>query len=314
MGVVGRAAAASPPAVRLGLLQFGTVQWVADVIQRHGLDAAHGFALATAPLANTDAGRIALMAGSADVVVSDWLFAASQRAAGTALCFAPFSSSNGGVMVRADSAATSLADLAGKRLGVAGGPTDKSWIVVQAAARKQGLDLAAAARVNYAAPPLLEAKLGQGELDAVLTYWNFAARLEAQGGREIVSVAECERALGLPGDTAMVGYVFREDWAAANRAALDGFLAASHDAEALLIASGAEWRAVRPLMKAPGEALFDALRARFAAGVVPADATAAQERDAGRLLAVLNETGGARATDGLAALPAGLYWRAGNAA
>jgi NitT/TauT family transport system substrate-binding protein len=307
-------ATAAPATVRLGLLQFGTVQWIADVIRRHALDTAHGIVLSTAPLANTEAGRIALMAGGADVVVSDWLFAASQRAGGTKLCFAPLSSATGGAMARADSPLRSLADLRGRRLGVAGGPADKSWVLVQAAARKQGLDLATAAHVNYGAPPLLEAKLLQGELDAVLTYWNFAARLEAQGAREVVSVADCERQLGLTGDTAMVGYVFHETWAAANRTALDGFLAASYEAEQALAHSDTEWQAVRPLMNAPGDALFARLKARFLAGIVPPGTRPQQERDAARILAILNETGGTRAAGGITALPAGLFWRTGNEA
>ena len=300
--------------MRLGLLQFGTVQWIVDVIRRHALDTAHGFALSTSPLANTEAGRIALMAGGADVVVSDWLFAASQRAGGIKLRFAPLSSAVGGVMARAESPLRSLADLRGRKLGVTGGPADKSWILVQAAARRQGFDLAAAARVNYGAPPLLEAKLLQGELDAVLTYWNFAARLEAQNAREVVSVADCERLLGLPGNTAMLGYVFHEDWAEANRAALDGFLAASSEAEQKLAHSDAEWQAIRPLMNAPGDALFARLKARFLAGIVPPGTWSEQERDAARILAILNETGGARAAGGIMTLPPGLFWRTGNEA
>jgi len=309
----GAARAATPGAqVRLGVLQFGTVQWIADTIRRHALDAAHGFALDPAPLANTEAGRIALMAGGADVVVSDWLFAANQRTAGTKLCFVPLSSAVGGVMVRGPSPLNDLAGLKGRKLGVAGGPTDKSWIVVQAAARQRGLDLTT--QVNYAAPPLLEAKLLQGELDAVLTYWNFAARLEAQGAREIVSVAGCERQLGLPGGAAMVGYVFHEDWARSSHGALDGFLAASHGAEQALAGSDAEWQAIRPLMNAPSDALFARLKARFLAGIVPTDAHEAQERDTARLLAILNETGGTRATGGLTTLPPGLFWRTGDGA
>jgi NitT/TauT family transport system substrate-binding protein len=70
------------------------------VIRRHRLDAAHGFTLATVPLASTDASRVAIMAGQADIVVLDWPFVAVQRGAGTKLCFAPFSSSSGGIMVR----------------------------------------------------------------------------------------------------------------------------------------------------------------------------------------------------------------------
>ena len=76
------AGAGTAAPLRLGVLQFGTVQWVADIIRRHGLDQAHGVALETVTLANNDAGRVALMAQAADIVVSDWFFVASQRSAG----------------------------------------------------------------------------------------------------------------------------------------------------------------------------------------------------------------------------------------
>jgi NitT/TauT family transport system substrate-binding protein len=294
------ATGAAPP-VRLGTLQFGTVQWVADIIHRHDLDTQHGFALQTTTLANTDAGRVSLMAGASDIVLSDWPFVAAQRASGTNLSFAAFSCSSGGIMTAADSPIRTLADLRGTRLGIAGGPADKSWLVVQAAARLQGIDLATAVHPAYGAPPLLGAKLQQGELDAVLTYWNFAAKLEAAGYREAIPVADCIRALGISPQISMVGFVFHQDWAEANRSAIDGFLAAVRDAESLLVASDTEWTAIRPLMDAGDDALFDRLRQRFVAGITCAD-TDEQLRGATRLIAILRESGG------LDSLPPNVFW------
>jgi NitT/TauT family transport system substrate-binding protein len=305
-------AAPSPPEVRLGILQFGTVQWVADVIRRHALDRRHGFALDTVTLANTDAGRISLMAGGSDVVASDWPFVAVQRAAGTKLCFAPFSSSSGGIMTGPQSSIRTLADLRGRKLGVVGGPVDKSWLIVQAAGHAtQNIDLAAAAEVVYGAPPLLDAKLRQGELDAVLTYWNFAADLESTGFRQAVSVTECAAALGISPRISLVGFVFHEDWANANRTAIDGFLGAVDDAEALLAQSDDEWRAIRPLMNATSDTLFGRLRDRFREGVAHEDA-GGQAKAAEKMFAVLHDTGGSRATGGIDMLPPGVFWPVGT--
>jgi NitT/TauT family transport system substrate-binding protein len=303
------AGAAAAAMVRLGLVQFGTAQWLAAVMRRHRLDAAHGVALQTAVLANTDAGRVALMAGSADVVVTDWPFAAAQRAAGTPLCFSPFSTALGGVMVPAASPIRGLADLTGKHLGVAGGPLDKSWLLVKAAAKQSaGIDLASVAHVAYGAPPLLDAKLMQGELDAVLTFWTFAARLEAAGYREATSVADCAALLGLPRTLPLVGFVFHESWARANRDAIDGFLAAVSDAERIMASSDAEWDALRPLMNAPDAALAEALKRRFLAGIASSPTAAEQKRVAAGVLEVLLRTGGPRAAAGLKTLPEGLFW------
>jgi NitT/TauT family transport system substrate-binding protein len=305
-GVPGWARAAS--GVRLGVLQFGTVQWVGDVIQRHGLDSAHGFALATVTLANNDAGRVALMASAADVVVTDWMFVAGQRAAGTKLCFAPFSGSTGGIMVATASPIRSLADLAHRKLGVAGGSVDKSWLIVRAAAKASaGIDLSDAAEVVYGAPPLLNAKLMQGELDAVLTFWNFAARLEAAEYRQVISVDDCARGLGLPAAMSLVGFVFHEDWATRNPDAINGFLAAAAAADDMLATSDPEWQLIRPLMNAPEDALFQRLKRRFVEGVSHPTAQA-QERAATQLFDVLLRTGGAQATSGLQQLPPGIFW------
>lgn len=308
--VVG-AGGAELPVLKLGVLQFGTVQWVAEIIRRHGLDRAHGFALEQVVLANTDAGRVAMMARSADIVVSDWFFVANQRDAGTLLNFAPFTSASGGLMVPDASPIRSLADLKGRRLGVAGGPVDKAWLVFRAAAREMAqLDVAAAAQIVYGAPPLLNAKLRQGELDAVLTFWNFAARLEAEGCREIVSIAACGQALGLPERLSLIGFVFHEAWARQQRALLAGFLAAVAEAEQRLAKEEADWQMIRPLMDAPEDALFERLRQRFRDGVDHPTAEA-QLAAAERLFAILLRTGGRRATGDLEKLPEGIFWRAG---
>ncbi len=305
-------ARAAPP-IRLGALQFGSLRWLVATMQRHGLDAKYGFAAALRPLANNAAGDIALLGEAVDVIVADWLFAAGRRAAGTPLCFAPLSGALGGIMVPSGSPIGALADLRGKRLGVAGGPEDKSWLLVRAAGRRMtGRDTAEAARPIYAAPPLLAAKLRQGELDAALIYWPYAARLRAEGYREAIAVADCAAALGLPRRLPLVGFVFREGWAEANRQRLDGLLAAAAEASRVLAADPAEWTALRPLLDARSDAEVAALRDAFAAGILSDPPDRARDLIA-RMMAVLRETGGPRAVAGLASLPPGLIWKPSDA-
>jgi NitT/TauT family transport system substrate-binding protein len=295
--------------VRLGVLAFGTVQWVASVIQAHGLDRAHGFALVTNPLANGAGAKVALLGDAADIIVSDWLFVGTERAQGLELRFAGFSAASGAVMLGRNSPVQSLKDLAHRRLGVAGGPYDKSWMIVRAAARRQGIDLAQAADVVYAAPPLLNAKLEQGGLDAVLTYWNFAAALEVADLRPLTTVSACAEALGLPAHPPLIGYVFKQAWAERNRPLIDGFLAASAAAEDLLTRSDTAWDAIRPLMHADDDRLFLRLRDGFRAGIVHAG-PAAEAAAANRLFGILHELGGDAATGGLDRLPDGVFWAA----
>jgi len=311
----GTAMAAGPspvarPTVRLGVLAFGTVRWVASVILSRGLDRAQGIALKTETLANNDSAKVALLGDSADIIGSDWLFVGAERARGLKLSFAPFSSASGAIVLGRHSAIRSFKDLTGKRLGIAGGPFDKSWMIVRAAAKQEsGIDLARAAEIVYAAPPLLSAKLTEGGLDAALTYWNFAAALEVEGLHTLVSVSDCAKALGLPAHPPLVGYVFREAWAEQQKEAIRGFLAASAAAESLLVRSDKVWESIRPLMNAPNERLFVLLRERFRAGVEqgePAD----EAQVAARLFAILHSEGGSAATGGLSSLPPGVFWHA----
>ena len=105
----------------------------------------------------------------------------------------------------------------------------------------------------------------------------------------------------------MLGFVFHEDWARAHRQALDGFLDAANDAEQLLAKSDSAWQTVRPLMQAPDEALFAALRERFIRGITHPP-RAEQERGAADLFAIMLRVGGSRATAGLSRLPDGIFW------
>src|SRR6185312_14440799 len=150
-----------------------------------------------------------------------------ERSLGVKLVFYPYSSALGAVMVPAKSSIGKLADLQGKSLAVAGGPLDKSWLLLQAAAAKEGVDLKAKARIVYGAPALLAAKMQQGEMDAMLNYWNFCARLEARGFRRLAGMEDVLPQFGVSAKLPMVGYVFDESFAAAHSQAVAAFLDAT---------------------------------------------------------------------------------------
>ena len=167
-------------------------------------------------LASPEAGKIALRAGNADIIVSDWLWVSRERGLGARLTFYPYSSALGAVMVPAASPIRTLADLRGRKLAVAGGPIDKNWLLLQAWSRQDGIDLKSESTIVYGAPPLLTAKTLSGEMDATLNYWNFCAVLEAKGFRRVAGIEDLLPRLGASGRTAMIGYVFDETWAGAN--------------------------------------------------------------------------------------------------
>ncbi len=285
-------AAVADGVIRIGVLKFGTVNWELDVIAHHGLDRAAGIRIEPLELAGTPAAQIALQAGQVDAIVSDWLWVSRQRASGADWTFAPFSSAVGAVMVPADSPIRSLTDLKDRRLGIAGSPIDKSWLILRLAAqRNDGLDLEKASSQAFGAPPLLEEELKSGRLDAVLTYWQFAARLEAEGMRRVLSVSDAVKSLGISSDIPLVGYVMSERWAKGNSAAVEGFLRARRQAKDILDASDEEWRRISGLTGARNEAELSRLRDAFRAGI-PRHWGDRERADVARLYALLAEIGG----------------------
>src|SRR5260221_577601 len=203
-----RSAAAERPTIRIGILQFGSVAWQLDVVRRHGLAEAEGIAIEPVILAANQATLVALQAGSVEIIVSDLLWLARQRAGGADWSFRPYSTALGAVEVPAESPIRSLADLPGRRLGIAGTALDKSWLLLRLLARKQnGRDLDEVVEKSFGAPPLLAEQLAAGRLDAVLTYWQFAARLEARGARRLLGMGEAMRALGIAEPVPLAGYV-----------------------------------------------------------------------------------------------------------
>ncbi|MBH0237023.1 ABC transporter substrate-binding protein [Methylobrevis albus] len=301
-------AASAADKIRVGVLKFGTVNWEMDVIKAHGLDAKHGFELELAEVANNEATKIGLQGGDMDVIVSDWLWVTRQRASGDDLTFVPFSSAVGALMVPADSGAATLADLKGKRIGVAGGPLDKNWLMIQAVAKKDfGIDLAKDAEPQYGAPPLLSEKFEQGELDAVLSFWNFSAKLEAKGYKRLITGEEAATALGAGGNNAPIGYVFHDKFAAEHEAAMKGFVAASREAKEIMKTSDEEWVRLTPQVRPANDAELAVLRDRFREGIPTASLE--QEIDnARRVFKLMAELGGADLVGDSTELTDGTYW------
>jgi NitT/TauT family transport system substrate-binding protein len=302
--------------IKIAVLKFGTVSWVLDTIHANGLDKAEGIDLDIIPLASTQATTVGLQAGSVDIIATDWLWVSRERSSGGDFTFSPFTTALGAIMVPPNSSIKTLADLKGKRLGVAGGPLDKSWLLLVAyALRTVNLDLRTEANQEYGAPPLLAERAKQGELDAVLNFWPYAARLEAEGFTQLIGVEEVVRELGAKGEVAMVGYVFSESWAKQNLEAIQAFLRAAAKADELLATSDAEWDRLKPLMAESdptfNDATFEALRRRYREGI-PERSMAENEADAKILYQFLRELGGEKLVGPGTELSPGTFWHGGK--
>jgi len=305
----GLSPASAADMLRIAAQKTGTFGWVLEVIKDHGLAEKAGLDLEVTELASTDAGKIAMMGGSADIVVSDWLWVSRERTLGSDLTFYPYSSSLGAVMVPQQSPIKTLADLKGKKIGVAGGQLDKSWLLLQAVAKNSSLDLETDSTVLYGAPSLLFQKALQGESDANLNFWNFCADLEAHGFRRLISMDDVEKQLGASAPVAMVGYVFHDKFAASHRDLLDRFIAVTRQALQILGNSPADWEKLAPRVGTSDPAALAIYRKRFLEGI-PHRPVADEEADAAKLYVVLAKAGGEKLVGTGKKLDPGTFYKA----
>ncbi len=77
-----RVSFASAGTVRVTALKFGSLNWLLETIRAEGLAEKAGLTLEIITVATNQAGPVALLAGDADVIVSDWTWALRQRALG----------------------------------------------------------------------------------------------------------------------------------------------------------------------------------------------------------------------------------------
>jgi len=308
---VGSSVLADAPTLKVAVLKFGTVNWELDTITHHKLDAANGVSVQVQGMAGGSAAKVAFQGGEADVIVSDWLWVARQRAAGKDYVFIPYSKAVGAVLVGKDSPAQSVSDLKGSKIGIAGGPLDKSWLILRAYAEQSAsLDLAKQTEQVYGAPPLIFKSALSGDVDAAINFWHFMAKMEASGMRKLVDIADAAKALGLDPETPLLGYVVKGEMLRENADAINGFAAASRAAKTMLAGDDAEWDRLRPRMNAKTDAQFDALKAGFRAGI-PANQPI-DEVAAGKMLKLMVQLGGEKLLGQATTLPEGTFYSSGN--
>lgn len=307
LAVTGTIAAAQDATIRAAVQESGTVNWELDTIKHYGFDTENGFTLDVQGMAGGDAAQIAFQGGAVDMIVSDWIWVARQRAAGEDYIFIPYSKAVGGLLVPGDSSAQTLEDLKGKKIGIAGGQLDKSWIILRAYAQQEyGMDLAAETEQVFGAPPLIMNAGTTGEVDGAINFWHFLAKMKAAGMRELISVDTAAAALGLDPSTPLLGYVMRGDMLRDHPELVAGMAKASVEAKAKLASDPAAWDRLRDRMNAADDAQFVALQEGFAAGT-PAPGSV-DTAAADKMLRVMAELGGTELVGDVTALPDGLFY------
>ncbi len=298
------ALALEPVPLRIGAQAAGTLEWELSIM---ALEPTDDFKLQVQDIATPEAGKIALQSGAVDMIVADWIWVSKLRASGSDLTFYPYSNASGALLVRNDSPINTIKDLRGKRLGIAGGELDKNWLLLQALAQQSQFDINAAVEKTFAAPPLLSEQLKQGRIDAVLTYWNFAAKLEPEGFRQLIDGKDIIRALGVAEAMPSLGYVFKQGFANDHKKAMSRFFEASQKAKNLLCTSDVAWQKVIPLTKTDNVIVQQKLRQRYCEGIVRHWGEA-ERQSAERIYMLLRSSSNTQLTGDIEHIQAGTFW------
>ena len=296
--------------VRVGSLQYGSVNWELKLIKELELDKKYGFELEIIELASKNAAAVALQGKAVDLIVTDWFWVSRQRSEGRLFSFVPHSMAAGGLIVTKDSNITEDMDLEGKKIGVAGGQVDKGWLIYRAYFQKKyGKDLVKLSKPIFGAPPLLNKKIKQKSFDAILTYWPYQAELIGDKDfLKIINITDVISELGVPSGVPVIGWVFHEDWGNEKSVKLNNFLQSSKDAKQLMLKSDEIWQKVRPFMQASDDTLFINLRNAYREGIPRDDFSQSQLNGSRKLYSILAKIGGKELVGKAKELSSGTFW------
>jgi NitT/TauT family transport system substrate-binding protein len=210
-------------------------------------------------------------------------------------------------MVQGNSPIHTIMGLKGKRLGIAGGELDKNWLLLQALARQEQLDLNASVEKVFGAPPLINEQLKQGRVDAALNYWHFGAKLEAQGYRQVIDGKGILKGLGIQENVPALGFVFKQSWAEGHKIELNQFLRASKKAKQSLCTSEFDWNKIVPLVQTDDAATQAKLRQRYCDGNV-IQWGVPEQHAAERIYALLRKVSNNQLTGKSEHLQPGTFW------
>ena len=255
------------PQLKVTVIAWGTVNWELQHIKLTQLDQKNGYDLVIDRVASTSAARIAITAGNTDFIVSDWLWASDRNLKGANLRFIPFSKQIGSIIAAEDSNISDYASLKGKRIGIAGGPLNKGWVLVRAAAKKEGIDLEQEAKIQFGAPPLLSQAMKNGQIDMLATFWHYGARLEAEGYQKLYSLETIMSDLGLKSNVPMLGYLYEARLGDQHPNLITAFYKSIKEAKAQLAVDDHAWQTLRPFMKSENDKIYQALIAGYRSGI-----------------------------------------------
>ena len=214
----------------------------------------------------------------------------------------------GGIIVKHDSEIIDLNTLKNKKLGIAGSSIDKSWLLFRAYSKKKmAVDPINFLKPTYAAPPLLNEFIERNEIDAVLNYWHYNARLKSKGYRELISVENILKDLGIKTKIPAFGWVFSEKFGKENKNLINNFLKASKEAKRIMLSSDNEWERIFPLTKANDRTTLINLRDAYRNGI-PLSFGNNEIEETKKVFKILAEYGGRNLVGKKNEISPGIFW------
>ena len=294
--------------IKIAVLKYGSVNWEYNVIKHHKLDKKNNIKIKKVEITNKDASAVAFLSKSVDIFVTDWIWVSKQRNKGNLVSFYPYSNSAGGLMIKKGEKINSFLDLKNKKIGVAGGSLDKSWLFLRAyAIKKYKKDPLTFFNTSFAAPPLINGLLRNNQLDAGYNYWNYTARLEALGYEEFLTLKDILPYMGIEGELPLIGYVFREGFVKENEVTLKGFIKASNEARKILKTSDNEWLRISEMTGAKNQLMLEKIRDSFRKGI-PSDNHQLMRKNIQHAYKILSQIGGEELVGSSSSLASGTYW------
>ena len=301
-------ALANNPTIKIGTLQYGSVNWELDLIKSLNLDKENNIDVKIIQLASKNAAAVALQGKAVDLIVTDWFWVSRQRSLNRMFSFVPHSMAAGGLIVNKNSNIKTIDDLKGKKIGIAGGQVDKSWLIFRAYYRnKFNKDLISETQQIFGAPPLLNKKIEQGSFDAILTYWPYQARLISKDFKKIINITDIIEKLEIPRGMPIIGWVFRDDWAKNNNNTLKMFLETSKKAKDLMLNDDKVWEIIKPSMRSENELVFRNLKKIYRDGI-PQEFNEKHILGASDLYNTLSSIGGKELVGNSKKMEPGTFW------
>lgn len=298
--------------IKIAVLKYGSVNWEYNVIKHHKLDIKNNVKIQKVEVTNKDASAVAFLSKSVDIFVTDWIWVSKQRNKGNLVSFLPYSNSAGSLMIKKGDEINSFLDLKNKKIGVAGGSLDKSWLFLRAyAIKKYEKDPLTFFKTSFAAPPLINGLLRNNQLDAGYNYWNYTARLQALGYEEFLTLKDILPYIGIEGELPLIGYVFREGFVQKNEETLHGFIKASNEARKILKTSDNEWLRISEMTGAKNQLMLEKIRDGFRKGI-PSDNHQLMRKNIQHAYKILSQIGGEELVGSSSSLASGTYWNKQN--